>query len=144
MLAAVIAWLEASGLTGWAGGPVYPLVNTLHLLGLVLLVGGIGVVDLAILGALPGLQAAAVRRALTPYALAGLALLIATGALLFSADAGALASSTVFRTKLLVILLALANAVAFHRLGRWSRLSAALSLAAWLAVAALGRWIAYS
>lgn len=143
MVAALIDWLAASGLTAWAsGGAVYPLANVLHLFGLVLLIGSIGIVDLRLLGAWPALPLEALQRALTPLAIAGLVLLVASGSVLFAADAESLAGSSVFRWKLLLIALALANALLFRRVHRPAM--AAVSLVAWLSVAVLGRMIAYS
>jgi hypothetical protein len=146
LLAGLIDWLAASGITAWAGGAAYPVINTLHLLGLVLLLGGIGVVDLAILGLLPRLPAAALATSLTPFAVAGFALLVATGSLLFAADAQALAGSAVFRWKLIGIGGALLNVLAFRlvRDAAAQRVMALVSLLAWLLVATLGRMIAYT
>lgn len=147
MIAALIDWLAASGITAWAGGDAYPVINTLHLLGLVLLVGGIGIVDLAIIGVFPALPTQRLADSLTPFAVAGFALLVVTGSLLFAADAQALAGSAVLRWKLLTIGFALINVVVIRLLlrdGAWRRLAAAVSLAAWLLVGTLGRMIAYS
>ncbi|KAB7647994.1 hypothetical protein F3168_06280 [Polymorphobacter fuscus] len=113
-----------------------------HLLGLVLLVGSIGILDLRLLGAWPALPRDALQRALTPLGVAGLLLLAVSGSVLFAADAESVAGSTVFRWKLAVIGLALANAALFRRVG--GRVLAAISLAAWLVAAGLGRMIAYS
>ena len=143
MIAALVDWLAASGITAWASrGAVYPVANIAHLLGLVLLLGCIGIVDLRLLGAWRALPVDALQRALTPLGIAGLVLLAMSGSVLFAADAGSLVGSTVFRWKLVVIGLALANAALFRRFG--GRLLAGLSLGAWLVVAALGRMIAYS
>lgn len=143
MLIALVDWLAASGISGWASsGGVYPVANVVHLFGLVLLVGCIGIVDLRLLGAWPALPVEASQRALTPLGVGGLMLLVASGSLLFAADAESLVGSMVFRWKLLVIALALANALLFRRFG--GKPLAALSLAAWLLVAVLGRMIAYS
>lgn len=151
------AWLDAIGIGPWARGSslVYPVANSLHLLGLVMLVGGIGVVDLRIVGAWPGLPIDALSRALTPVAIAGLIVMAGSGAILFAADGAALAKSDIFVRKLILIGAALANAVAFRvlwrdRLAGWAghvplaaRAMAALSLLLWLSAGALGRWIAY-
>ena len=134
--------------SGWA----YPAANLLHLLGLVLLVGGIGIVDLRIAGAFRALPIAALSRALTPVAVAGLACMALSGPVLFAADARSLVRSDYFVAKLALIAVALANAAAFRRL--WSpdspevtpplRIMAIASIAIWLTVAALGRLIAYA
>lgn len=158
---AVARFAEAIGASGfgqWASGSAiaYPLANVIHLLGLVMLVGAIGIVDLRLAGAFRAIPAASLSRALTPIAITGLLLMIPSGVTMFAADAATLAESGVFRTKLLLIGLALGNAVAFRilwqsRLGEWDaappvggRLMAAGSIGLWLTVAGLGRMIAYS
>jgi hypothetical protein len=151
-LDAWVALIEASALGRAARGGdwLYPLANLAHLLGLVLLVGGIGIVDLRLAGVFRALPLPALSRALTPLALGGLVLLGASGAVLFAADARSLAHSVQFRAKLVLIALALANAGLFRlwwrggEPGRGLRAMALLSLAAWLAVATLGRLIAYT
>jgi hypothetical protein len=153
-LLALAGWLDAAGVRDWASEVawVYPTANTLHLLGLVMLVGGIGVVDLRVLGLWRRLPLAELSRALTPVAMAGLMLLAATGIVLFGADGAALARSGTFHRKLVLIALALANAAAFRWLWRdpveplpaGAKVMAGASLLLWLAVGTLGRWIAYS
>lgn len=156
-LTAAAAWLDAVGIGPWSRGSalVYPIANSLHLLGLVMLVGGIGVVDLRIIGLWRSLPMASLSRALTPIAIAGLALTAVSGAILFAADGTALARSTIFERKLIIIAAALANASAFRLIWRahitgWAstapgaaRAMAAASLLLWLAAGASGRWIAY-
>nr|ADO19122.1 hypothetical protein Nfla_5001 [Nostoc flagelliforme str. Sunitezuoqi] len=151
MLGAAADWLAAAGVKAWAAGDAYPWLNTLHLLGLVMLVGAIGVVDLRVAGAWRALPAAALSRALTPVAIAGLAIAAATGVCLFAADGSTLAASDVFRLKLALLAAALANALLFRWL--WgdaidappvgARMTAVGSLALWLAVGLCGRMIAY-
>lgn len=155
-LAQVAAGIETSAFgtfmreSAWA----YPAFNLAHLLGLVLLVGGIGVVDLRILGLWRRLRLAELSRALTPVALAGLAVMAVSGPALFAADARALAGSATLGWKLALVAVALANALGFRalwparRLGDSAplaaRLSAGLSIVLWLWIAALGRLIAYA
>jgi hypothetical protein len=146
--------LEASQLGSFARGSAwaYPLANLVHLFGLVLLLGGIGVVDLRIAGAFRTLPLEPVMRALTPIAIAGLALLILSGPILFAADATALARSDMFWRKLVLIGFALVNALVFRRIRRGQtgeprpieRVMAVASILLWLTVAAFGRLIAYS
>ena len=160
MAGALTSLAEAVGASGfgqWASmsPTAYPLANVVHLLGLVMLVGGIGLLDLRLAGAFRAIPVAPLSRALTPIAIAGLVLMIPSGATMFAADT-AVAESNVFQLKLVLIALALANAVAFRflwrqRLADWDaapptagRLMAAGSIGLWLAVGACGRMIAYS
>ncbi len=157
-LTAAALWLDSIGAGPWSRGStlVYPVANTLHLLGLVMLVGGIGIVDLRIMGLWRALPAAEISRALTPVAVAGLMLMTASGVILFAADGAALARSAIFERKLIIVAAALANAAAFRLIWRahmagWrdtapgaARAMAATSLLLWLAAGASGRWIAYS
>ncbi|MDQ8756712.1 hypothetical protein RCO27_10780 [Sphingosinicella sp. LHD-64] len=156
-LAALAEAVQASQLGIWAGESprAYPLANLVHILGLVMLVGGIGLVDLRLAGLFRALPPEALSRALTPVALTGLVLMIGSGTVLFAADT-AVAQSPVFRWKLLLIAAALVNAVAFRllwrrRIGTWAerppiagRAMATLSLMLWLSVGTCGRMIAYS
>ena len=152
------AALEASwiGVTMRQSALAYPLVNILHLLGLVLLAGPILLLDLRLLGlGRARISADAASAALTPFALAGLGLFVLTGPLMFAADARALASSEMMIWKLALIGCALVNAALFRiawgrRLADWDaappllgRAQALASVAAWLSAAALGRMIAY-
>lgn len=157
-LTAAAAWLDTVGIGPWSRGSalVYPVANTLHLLGLVMLVGGISVVDLRIMGLWRALPMADLSRALTPVAIAGLVLMGVSGLILFAADGAALAQSSIFGRKLIIVAAALANAAAFRltwgaHIQSWpspapgaARAMAAASLFLWLAAGASGRWIAYS
>lgn len=121
-----------------------------------MLVGGIGILDLRLAGLFRNLPTKPLASALTPIAVAGLLLMIPSGATLFASDAATLVNSRTFQTKLLVILVALANAIAFRFIwhGRidqwdtnppaWGRVMATVSILLWLSIAGLGRWIAYS
>jgi hypothetical protein len=148
--------VQSSEFGAWAGGEAYPYANLVHLLGLVMLVGGIGIVDLRLAGLFGRIPAAPLSSALTPVAITGLILMITSGATMFASDAASLVHSTTFRWKLLLILLALANAIAFRTLWQrnierwdmepppWGRLMAIVSVLLWLSVATLGRMIAYT
>ena len=153
-LASVARAVEASPFASWAAESAlaYPVANVVHLLGLVLVVGGIGLVDLRLLGLFRKLPLEPLARALTPLAVAGLILMAASGSILFAADAAALAASGTFRLKLMLIAVALTNAAIFRLwIGRTladppgtaMRLSALASLALWMSVATMGRMIAY-
>ncbi|MDX5329822.1 MAG: hypothetical protein LPK04_01355 [Caulobacteraceae bacterium] len=121
-----------------------------------MLIGAIGLTDLRLAGAFRPLPLAALAARMIPVAIAGLALLLVSGALMFAADAGPMVNSTIFRWKLAFILIGLGHALLFHALWgkRWSswdaapppvgRVMAIGSLAVWLTVGGLGRWIAYA
>jgi hypothetical protein len=157
-LTALAAALEHSPLGQWArGSPIgYPLANLVHLLGLVMLVGAVGVLDLRLVGFFRALPAAALSRALIPLAATGILLLLPSGFVMFSADAGPLLKSDLFLWKLGLIAAAFVNLVGFHLLWNrhvddWDRRAtgagramALASLSLWLGAAALGRLIAYS
>ena len=152
MEAAALA-IESSALgsfvreSAWA----YPLANITHLLGMILLIGGIGLLDLRIVGAFRSLPLMLLSRTLTPVGLAGLMLMLLSGPLLFAADAVALSRSSIFAWKLGLIVLALGNAAIFRQCWKGVtneapvalRIMAGASIALWLGVAGLGRLIAY-
>ncbi len=152
------AALEASAAGAWMRTSAwgYPVVNLLHLAGLVLLVGNMLLLDLRLLGFGRRLAIAAVSSLLTRLAIAGLLLSLASGTLLFAADAAPLVAHPLMQWKLALIVLGIGNAIAFRwiwgrRLAEWDqtppaagRLQAVLSLACWLVVAGLGRWLAYA
>lgn len=156
-IAAIAAQLEHSALGAAMRESLflYPLMNLLHIFGLILLVGAIGLLDLRILGWARGLPLKLCSHYLTPIALIGLATMLGSGFLIFSADAGPLSASTIFRVKIVVIAAALTNAVLFRlawsrRLADWDsaapligRAQAALSLLLWFSAATAGRLIGY-
>lgn len=137
---------------------LYPLVEIAHILGLALLVGSIVAFDLRLMGArAPLLPADALSRLLLPVAVAGFALAVPTGLLLFTAEATALVRNPAFLAKMALLVLALVNIAVFHsraghRMAVWSladrppraaRFAGAASLTLWVAVLACGRLIAY-
>lgn len=135
---------------------LYPGINLLHLIGLVLLLGAMALLDLRLLGMARRLPLPLVSRYLTGFAIAGLLLQVFSGFCLLAADATALLGNRLMRVKLLLILLGLGNALLFRwryagdTLASWDnqapafgRLQAAASLSIWLAVMAAGRLLAY-
>lgn len=130
---------------------VYPLVNALHIVGIALLFGAIVPLDLRLAGwrreasAVDGLS-----RLLLPVAVFGFLLAALAGLLLFATDARAYAASPLFQAKLLLIALALANALALRRVdwrnagsSRRVALAGAASVILWLGAILLGRLIGY-
>lgn len=134
----------------------YPVANVIHLLGLALLLSPIAMLDLRLLGFGRTFGLPETSKVMTRWAVAGLVLLIGAGSLMFIADARPLSVHPLMQTKVLLIVLGIANAVVFRlcwerRLAAWDdappvmgRLQAIASIGIWLCVAALGRWIAYA
>ena len=134
---------------------LYPAVETLHIVGLALLVGSIAVFDLRVLGVFRAASLPALARATLPVAIAGFVTAVPMGLLLFTTEATHIAVNPAFQVKLACIAIGLANAGIF-RLAWWrdvvkegaplsplARVGAAVSLLAWLGTIAGGRLIAY-
>lgn len=154
-----LAALEQSGVAAAirASSWLYPAVETLHLLGVALLVGGAVLFDLRLLGAFAHVRVADLARVALPLARVGFTVVVPTGLLLFATEATALAGNGALRLKLLLIVAALANIVVFHRgVGRvveaWdpgsgpplgARVAGAVSAVAWVGALVAGQWIAY-
>lgn len=135
---------------------IYPFGNVIHVLGIALFVGSIVALDLRLLGL--GHRSINVKQAasfLTPFAFAGLALLIPGGLILFIADAGPLAGNPLFMAKIVIAALGFANAALFWKLWYpdmknwdrrkpgWGWLQCVISVVIWIAVPVIGRLIAY-
>lgn len=116
-----------------------------------MVVGGIGLLDLRLLGYARGIHPAVLSRAVTPLFLIGFGLMIVTGLLMFVADAEALSGSGLFWSKMALIGVAGVNALSFR--GLFDQLPedipdaakglAAVSLITWIGVIVTGRLIAY-
>lgn len=133
----------------------YLLVNASHILGIALLIGAILPLDLRLAGAFPRTPLPAIAPILRSMALAGLALVLATGPLLFLTNPTEYATNPAFRIKLLLIAAALLNATLVTRSAAWTavlsgnppaphlRLMACVSALLWTATLLAGRWIGF-
>jgi len=157
--AAWLVWLETSALAvamrQWQW--LYPIVEILHILGFVLVVGGAFFFDLRLLGLGRAMPVSGLATHLLTWARAGFALVAPTGFMMFTAHATEFAANGAFRLKLVLIVAALLNAGAFHRwpfrsVARWDvaadppawpRMAAVLSLLLWVGVVSCGRLLAY-
>jgi len=151
---AIESWSLALFLRGsiWA----YPLVNTLHLLGIALLIGSLATLDLRVLGVWRRVPAAGLASVVLPVALAGFGLAVIAGPLLFLVQAKTYAALWLFQIKMALLVLAVVNAIFFMRSVAWRRfrkggeasaglrMSALLSLLLWLGVLVFGRLIGYA
>jgi hypothetical protein len=154
------AALEATELAATLRNSVwsYPLVNAAHILGVALLVGSIVPLDLRLLGAWRSVPLPPLWRVLTRIAGAGLVLALIFGTLLFITRATEYTASNLFISKMVVVTLGTANALALRMM--WPayvsemtstdgkpparlRLAAGMSLVTWLTALILGRLIGY-
>jgi hypothetical protein len=149
-----LAVLEQSDLTAYlrASPWAVPLLQMLHLLGLVLLVGGAGSFDLRLLRRKTAIDLPAFAGLVLPWAWAGFAVVVLSGSLLFMASPLEMVLNNAFRWKMVLIAGAGANALLFQRVlyprvlrggFRWGQIAALVSLALWCAVIVLGRLITY-
>jgi hypothetical protein len=137
---------------------LFPAIETVHLLGMAALVGTITVLDLRLLGwAMPQRPASQMGARLIPWAWVGFGTQVVTGMLLFSSEAVKLYGNPAFRLKMLLLLLAGAQALIFQTLVRqklpsWddrpsllfiAKLMGSISLLLWLSIVAAGRFIGF-
>lgn len=149
-------WCEATAIgtavrrSLWA----FPVIEAIHLLGLCVLGGSVLLVDMRMLGL--GLK----RQRITdlasyarPFQVASVALLIATGVLLFLSEAIKCFYNTSFWVKMITLIIVLLFTFTVRErtlrnealdTSTRSRLVGAASIALWFTVAAAGRWIGFS
>lgn len=154
----VLVWLENTGIANairtipW----LYPAFETGHYIGLSLLVGGIMLIDLRVLGMARGLPLKSMI-GLLPFVWAGFAINVLTGSMLFIYGATNFGTNGAFLLKMVFLVLAGLNALAFDLAvrrsgGSWVAADrppaivkgfATMSLFFWLCVVTTGRWMAY-
>src|SRR4051794_2787360 len=110
-------WLEKSS---WAVGIrqslyLYPVLEIIHILGIVMLVGAAFLFDLRLLGYSKSLPIPSLARHVLPWSQRGLILIIPSGLLLFITNAQSLGSDFTFWLKIALIGVAALNVWVFHR-----------------------------
>ncbi len=127
----------------------YPVLETIHLLGLALLIGNLFLVELRVWGLGAALDIHRLSALCLPVVATGAFLCVASGLLMFASQPAELLANRVFTVKMLLLAVAACNAVWFHLRGSLARLdararaSALASMLIWVAIVSLGRWIAY-
>ena len=138
--------------TAWA----WPIVESLHFIGLCLLVGAIGSFDLRLLGVARRVPIAAMHR-LIPWGIAGFALNVSTGLLFVLTEPDQYIYNVSFHLKLLFLAIAGVNASLFYVMlyrqvfgtapwldaPRRAKTIALVSLCAWMIVIVCGRMITF-
>jgi hypothetical protein len=154
---AFLEWLQNT----WIGTVIaesvwgYPIFETMHAIGMAMLVGALGLIDLRVLGYKPELPVLGTR-SLLPLAWIGFTLNAFSGTLLFMSNAVEFFDNIMFRIKIVLIVLAGINAALLSQKifreasagvaagptsgARWL---AATSLLFWFGAIICGRFIAY-
>lgn len=147
-------WLEATPVARFLqeNGWFYAGVNTLHIVGIALLVGAIVLLDLRLLRVWRGVPLEALSGPAVTVASVGLAVAIPTGAALLSVQATEYVANPFLYVKFAAVLVGLVNVAALRLAGRdwtdgrFARRQVAgglVSLIAWLSALTAGRLIAY-
>jgi hypothetical protein len=154
-------WLETSGLgtavsqSTW----LFPAIETVHVIALALVVGSIAVLDLRLLDRTWRVRAVTeLTLDVLPWTWTSFAVAATSGFLVFASVATKYSADTPFRIKMVLLLLAGANMLAFHRftyrsVAAWdvnaptpaaAKLAGGLSLLFWIGVVTCGRWVGFT
>ena len=127
-----------------------PIVQTVHLLGIAVIMSSVVLLDLRILGlALPSQDVQELTRRVMPWAWWTLPVMLLSGSMFVFARPQRYFTNPIFKLKFALLLPAIALAAVLHLVSvrkpdDWrTKLVAALSLLLWIGVVFAGRWIAY-
>jgi hypothetical protein len=161
MMGGLFKWLETSSLgtavsqSTW----LFPAIETVHVIALALVVGSIAVLDLRLLDRSWRVRAVTeLTLDILPWTWTSFAGAATSGFLMFSSAATKYAADIPFRLKMVLLLLAGANMLAFHRftyrgVAAWdvnaptppaAKLAGGLSLLFWIGVVTCGRWVGFT
>jgi hypothetical protein len=157
----ICEWLESTALAVLVRESSYgfPILVSIHILGLTLSVGVLLWVDLRLLGVtLTRSRVSEVYHGLAPWFLSGFFVMFLSGATLFAGFATSAYANFYFRIKVVALVLAGANALAFHvltqrGLATWDmtprppvavRFAGLASIVLWTVVILAGRMISYT
>ena len=134
----------------------WPTIESLHFIGLSLLIGTVGLFDLRMIGLAKGIPMSALHR-LVPWGIAGYGLNVRTGFMFVSTAPDQYLFNPAFQTKLALMAIAGINVLFFYRFQfdrvkragaeasaqRGAKIAAAVSLSCWIGVIVAGRLITY-
>jgi hypothetical protein len=157
----LLSWLEGTALAIRIRDSllIFPLLESIHVIGLTLVFGTIAVIDLRLLGA-ASTERSFQRMAseILKWTWAAFAVTALTGSLMFITNAAVYYGNSFFRLKMVLLLLAGLNMLAFEltaarTVQRWDRAPsappagravAATSLVIWIAIIVAGRLIGFT
>ena len=115
MKEAIVDWLKATSLSQVVSmSPVlWPVMEMLHFIGLALLIGGAGLIDLRLMGFLKSVPVSAVMQ-VRKWAVLGIVINVVTGTLFFIGAPGQYINNSAWYYKLLFLAVAIVNVVIFE------------------------------
>ena len=158
---AMLEWLQGTGVAIQIRDGLYtfPVLESIHVVGLALVFGTIAILDLRLLGVASTNRAVSrVMADLLKWTWVAFAITALTGALMFSTNAVVYFHNTWFRAKMILLLLAAVNMLAFELTARRSitqwdaspstpraaKIVATASLVIWVGVIVAGRVIGFT
>jgi hypothetical protein len=152
-------WLAATQFSGFVNAHewVWPACETLHFIGLALLIGNVGLLDLRLLGIEKRLPFGPLNR-FVRWGVAGFVVNLVTGIVFFVGNPGQYIHNIAFGYKLIFIALAGVNVLVFYATGLFrtvetlgpgddapmlAKVIAATSLVLWIGVMYMGRMLPY-
>ena len=157
MIELLLNFSQTTGIYSFMNSPWgWPVAESIHFLGLSLLIGTVGVFDLRLLGLAPGLNYADLHK-LVPWGVAGYLANVSTGIMFLSSAPDQYLFNPAFQSKLFFMLLAGINMLFFYGttaaavkscgaetgLPNRARVLGGISLSCWCAVIVCGRLITY-
>ena len=158
MSEAIVVWLQGTAVSHWMRDLqwLWPLCETLHFIGLALLIGTAGIFDLRLLGFLKSLPLKAAMQ-MRGWAATGILINVVTGVLFFVGAPDQYINNPAWWAKVAFLLVAIANIAVFEtRQGarilaltaeqdtpRSFKIAGAVSIASWAAVLYFGRMLPF-
>lgn len=140
-------------------GAWFPWLESIHVLGVTILIGSIGLLELRLIG-LTSLNrpVSRVLKDVLPITWGAFAVSIISGFLLFASNAPTYAANAFFLSKAVLLVAAGLNAFGFHTfversIAKWdsaartplpARLSGVFSLLMWVGIVVCGRWVGFT
>jgi hypothetical protein len=160
-ISCLLQWINSTALSGFIkeSGWAFPTFESIHVIGLTLVVGSISIIDLRLLGwASTGRSYTSMARTILPLTWGAFVIAATAGALMFISNPIAYVANTDFRMKFIFMLTGGINMALFHLLtargaGQWDlshstplpvKLAGAVSIICWIAVVLFGRRIGFS
>lgn len=157
MIESLLNFSQSTGIFAFMNSPWgWPVIESIHFLGLCLLIGTVGLFDLRLLGVADTISISELHR-LVPIGVAGYLINVITGTMFLSTAPDQYLYNPAVQTKFFFMLVAGLNMIYFYastaagiksgidnsRLIFRAKLIAAISLACWCAVIVCGRLITY-